>query len=77
MLLPLEFVQAGEWAEIEQVTGEPLWVSRLAELGLRAGSRLQVVRPGSPCLVQVGGSRLSVRGESATHILVRPLRVAC
>lgn len=76
-LLPLELVRAGEWAEIEEVTGEPHWVGRLAELGLRAGSRLQMLRQGSPCLLQVGGCRLSLRGESALQILVRPLQAAC
>ena len=77
LVLPLELVQAGEWAEIEEVTGEPNWVGRLAELGLRAGSRLQMLRQGSPCLLLVGGCRLSLRAESALHILVRPLRAAC
>jgi ferrous iron transport protein A len=71
--IPLEFVSAGEWAEVEEISGEPVWVHRMAELGLRTGSRLQVVRQGSPCLLQVGCSRLSLRGKSATGILVRPL----
>jgi hypothetical protein len=31
------------------------------------------VSGGSPCLVLVGGSRLSLRGEQAMQILVRPL----
>jgi ferrous iron transport protein A len=52
--------------------GEPSWVSRMAELGLRAGSRLQVLQPGSPCLLQVGATRLSLRFETASQILVRP-----
>ncbi len=70
-LVPLELVQAGAWAEIEEVTGEPVSVSRMAEIGVRAGSRLRVLRQGSPCLLQVGGSRLSIRGESRMQILVR------
>ena len=72
-LQPLECVAAGEWAEVEEVTGEAGWVSRMAELGLRIGSRLQVVRQGSPCLLQIGCTRLSLRGKSSTQILVRPL----
>jgi Fe2+ transport system protein FeoA len=74
-LLPLELVQAGDWAEVEEVTGEPVWVSRMAEMGVRAGSRLQVVRQGKPCLLQVGGSRLSLRSDAGAQILVRPLSV--
>ena len=72
-LMPLEFLDAGTWAEVEDVTGEPGWVSRLAEMGVRIGSRLRVLQPGSPCLLQVGESRLSVRGDWAMQILVRPV----
>jgi ferrous iron transport protein A len=72
-LIPLEFVPDGEWAEIGEITGEPVWVHRMAELGLRTGSQFQVVRQGSPCLVQIGCSRLSLRGKVANQIMVRPL----
>ena len=72
-LLPVERLSSGVWADVAEVRGETSWVSRLAELGVRAGSRLQVLQPGSPCLLQVGGSRLSLRPESAMQILVRPV----
>ena len=72
-LLPLEFLHAGEWADVADVSGEPGWVTRLAELGVRVGSRLRVLQSGSPCLLQVGESRLSLRGDWATQILVRPV----
>jgi ferrous iron transport protein A len=72
-LIPLELVNPGDWADVEEVTGEPGWVGRLAELGVRSGSRVLIVRAGSPCLLQVGGSRLSLRGDLATQILVRPM----
>jgi ferrous iron transport protein A len=73
LLLPLELVEAGYWAEVKEVTGEPISVSRMAEIGVRAGSRLQVLRQGSPCLLQLDGSRLSIRQEGRMQILVRPL----
>jgi ferrous iron transport protein A len=69
--LPLEFLRAGEFADVTEVTGEPTWIGRMAELGLRAGSRLQVIQGGSPCLVKVNGSRLCLRGEQAMQILVQ------
>jgi Fe2+ transport system protein FeoA len=75
VLLPLEYLSPGEWADVAEVHGEPGWVGRLAELGVRIGCRLQVLRGGYPCLLQVGGSRLSLRGEDLLQILVRP--VAC
>lgn len=73
MLVPLELLHAGEWADVTEVTGEPSWIARLAELGIRAGSRIQLLQSGSPCLLQVDGCRLSLRGELAMQILVRPV----
>jgi ferrous iron transport protein A len=72
-LLPLELLRPGQWAEVAEVTGEASWVGRLAELGLRAGCRLRLLQAGWPCLLQLGGSRLSLRGEQGTQILVRPM----
>ena len=72
-LLPVEALCSGDWADVAEVQGETSWIHRMAELGIRAGSRLQVLQPGSPCLLQVGGSRLSLRPEFAMQILVRPL----
>jgi Fe2+ transport system protein FeoA len=71
-LVPLELLAAGDWAEIADVSGEPSWVCRLAELGLRNGSRVQVLQPGSPCLLRIGGGRLSLRPDQGLQILVRP-----
>lgn len=72
-LLPLELLRSGEWADVAEVAGEPGWVNRLAELGLRTGSRLRVLQAGSPCLLQVGDARLSLRGDWAAQVLVRPV----
>ena len=72
-VLPLELLGPGEWGEVHDVTGEPGWVGRLAELGIRHGSHVQVVQAGSPCLLNVGGCRLSLRGECACQVFVRPV----
>jgi ferrous iron transport protein A len=72
-LLPLEMLDCGEWADIAEVAGDSHWVCRLAELGVRTGCRLRVLQPGSPCLLQIGECRLSLRGEWASQILVRPV----
>lgn len=73
LLLPLEYLRPGEWAEVCELDGEPDWVGRLGELGLRVGCRVRMVRGGSPCLLEVGGGRLSLRGEQVARVLVRPL----
>ena len=72
-LLPVELLHAGEWGEVAEVTGEASWIGRMAELGIRVGSRLRVLQPGSPCLLQIDGSRFSLRGDWATRVLVRPV----
>jgi Fe2+ transport system protein FeoA len=72
-LLPLDLLGSGELADIAEITGEPGWISRLAELGVKAGGRLKVLQPGSPCLLLVGNARLSLRGAQAMQILVRPV----
>jgi Fe2+ transport system protein FeoA len=77
ILLPLECLNGGDWAEVAEVMGEPRWVGRLAEMGIRSGCRLCMLQPGSPCLLQIGGCRLSLRGDCATRILVRPVACAC
>jgi Fe2+ transport system protein FeoA len=73
LLVPLDTLRGGEWAEVVDVTGEPAWVTRLAEMGVRSGSRLRVVQPGSPCLLQFGDARLSLRPDRRLQILVRPV----
>lgn len=73
MLMPLDMVCAGEWAEVEEVNGLPEWVGRLADLGIRQGSRVQVVQPGTTCLLNVAGCKLCLRGGECSQILVRPV----
>ena len=72
-LLPLECLRPGEWGEVADVAGDPSWVARMAELGIRVGARLQMLRDGSPCLLQIGGGRLSLRGDVAVQVLVAPV----
>jgi len=74
MLLPLEMLNSGDTAIIEDVQGEACWVGRMAEMGLRSGCLLQMLQGGSPCMLQVGGCRLCLRSDDAMRILVRPLK---
>ena len=74
-MLPLDMLRAGEWAEVEEVSGQPGGVGRLAELGIRQGCLLQVVQPGSPCLLNVSGCRLCLRPDDSSQIMVRPVVV--
>jgi ferrous iron transport protein A len=71
--IPLELLQRGEQADVTEVHGEPSWVGRMAELGIRTGCRLRVLQPGAPCVLMVGESRLTLRGNGVFQILVRPV----
>ena len=73
LLMPLELLQPGEWADVAEVQGEPGWVCRMAELGLGIGCRLLMLQSGCPCLLQVGSCRLSLRADTPQSILVRPV----
>jgi len=72
-LMPLELLPCGEWADVAEINGDSRWVNRMAELGVRVGSRVRVLQPGSPCLLEVGHSRFSLRGDWALQVLVRPV----
>ena len=72
-VVPLELLRPGEWADVADVGGEPSWVCRMAELGLRAGCRVQMLQSGAPCMLRVAGCRLCLRGCDSSQILVRPV----
>ena len=69
--IPLHFVAAGNSATVIHVEGQPEDVQRLAELGVCCGKALEVLQGGSPCIVQLDGSRLCLRYDQECHVLVR------
>jgi Fe2+ transport system protein FeoA len=74
--VPLDMLRPGEWADVADVAGEPGWVCRMAEMGLQAGCRVQMLQDGSPCLLRLAGCKLCLRGDDSAQILVRPLAEA-
>jgi Fe2+ transport system protein FeoA len=46
---------------------------RLAELGFTQGEWVEMLRQGSPMLVRVGETRLSLRDHETHHITVLPI----
>jgi Fe2+ transport system protein FeoA len=69
-VLPLDALAANEFGRINLVDGEEKSVQRLAEMGLREGVTLRMIRPGEPSIVALGDQRLSVRLDAETVILV-------
>lgn len=72
-IFPLSALGVGEPAEISLVTGDAADVNRLAELGIRSGVPIQVITSGVPCVAQVAGQRLCLRGGERWEVLVRRL----
>lgn len=69
-LLPLEMLHANEVGQVVELLGNEAQVHRLAEIGLRIGAQVRMVRPGSPCLLAIDGKRLSVRLNLDLIVLV-------
>ena len=61
----------GEFAEIDQLVGQADAVHRLEELGFRSGVVIEMLQPGTPCIVGLGGQRLCFRRNDAVGVLVR------
>jgi Fe2+ transport system protein FeoA len=72
-VLPLELLSPGDHAVVEDIQGDAHWICRMAEFGLQHGCRLQVLRSGAPCLLQLPGCQLCLRSDDSMRILVRPV----
>jgi ferrous iron transport protein A len=69
-ILPIDCLHANEEASVVELVGDSCEIHRLAEVGLRVGASVRMVRPGSPCLLALGGNRLSVRLAGNVEVLV-------
>jgi Fe2+ transport system protein FeoA len=72
-IVPLQYLDRGNWAEVTDISGESRLVGRMAEVGLRPGVRVQMLQPGCPCLLRLDGIRWSLRLDEAVQVLVRPV----
>jgi|GEM_PF-1750884 Fe2+ transport system protein FeoA len=70
--IPLACCPEGLPVRIEAITGPVAEVHRLRELGFRPGCRLQVLRCGNPCIVQLNGQKLCLRYSPEVQVLVEP-----
>jgi ferrous iron transport protein A len=68
---PLNLLEAGQRACIDQLVGRPDEIHRLEELGMRVGTPVEMVQSGATCIVNLAGTRLAFRGAEAFRVLVR------
>jgi Fe2+ transport system protein FeoA len=66
-------MKAGDVGCVELIRGSNSTVRRMRELGLHVGGRIRMVRPGSPCIVQLDGQTLCFRSTELDNILIRPV----
>ena len=71
-IIPLNLLLPGQFAEIDQVLGQPEQVHRLEELGLRGGTSVEMLQSGSPCIIRLAGHKLCFRADELLSVLVRP-----
>lgn len=78
-IVSLDHLRAGEKGEVVAIHGADDVVHRLAERGLRAGCLVAVVVAGSPAVIRIGGTTLSLRAdeiEVMVHRLDEPMSPA-
>lgn len=73
--LPLHLLRAGVRGIIVALQAPGDAAHRLQEIGLCRGREIRVFRPGNPCIVHVGGSKLCLRADQV-RILVEPIERA-
>ena len=71
-LVPLCQLGAGATAIVATVLGCADHVHRLHEMGLRNGAPIEMVQPGSPCILRLGSQKLGFRADELLSVLVRP-----
>lgn len=70
--IPLNLLAAGQIGQIDDLVGCPEAVHRLEELGLRRGCMIEMLQPGSPCIVRLEGCKICFRDNESFSVLVRP-----
>jgi len=71
--ISLQQLPAGHAAFIHLIQGDPDQIHRLEEIGLRGGSRIEMFRPGNPCIIRLAGNKICLRADDLLHVLVEPI----
>jgi len=75
--VPLSSLTVGQSARISRILGHPDRVHRLAEFGLRGGTKIQMFRPGNPCIIRLAGNKVCIRSDNLLSVLVEPIKPVC
>jgi len=72
-VISLKNLTPGQVAEVFRIDGEPDYVHRLEEFGIGRGTRIEMFRPGNPCILRTAGNKVCLRFGRCFDVLVRPL----
>jgi ferrous iron transport protein A len=72
-VIPLRHLPAGHRALVARILGHPDDVHRLEEFGLRKGTRVEMFRPGNPCILRLAGNKICLRADELLKVLVEPI----
>jgi ferrous iron transport protein A len=45
----------------------------LEEIGVRGGLRIEMFRPGNPCIIRLAGNKICIRADDMLNVLVEPI----
>lgn len=71
-VIPLSLLRQGQSAFVNRVSGRPDHVHRLEEFGLRGGTKIEMFRPGNPCILRMAGNKVCLRSDDLLQVLVVP-----
>ena len=70
--IPLSLLSPGATGYVSDMSGCPETIHRLQELGLRGGTQIEMLQPGSPCIIRLAGHKLCFRSDDLMSVFVRP-----
>lgn len=70
MLCDLPDLKKGDVAVIQRISSVAARSKRLADMGFVRGAEIEVVRPGSPCIVRLDGACVGLGRKHQTGIEV-------
>lgn len=71
-LVSIDRLAAGQSGCVRRIDGRPTDVHRLEEFGLHSGTKVQMYRPGNPCILRLSGHKICLRSDDLLKVLVKP-----
>jgi len=71
-LIPLSRLTPGQSARVRRIVGHADHVHRLREFGLLDGTKIQMFRRGSPCIIRLATGKVCLRADEMLDVLVSP-----